>query len=62
MLAPGWAASWPDRPEEPDPFARWFDYDGSNGAAINKMLGEQGQLAQAALVWRQRSCTNDIGV
>ena len=34
----------PDRPEEPDPFARWFDYDGSNGAAINKMLGEQGQL------------------
>jgi len=34
----------PDRPEEPDPFARWFGYDGSNGAAINKMLGEQGQL------------------
>ena len=34
----------PNQPEEPDPFARWFDYDGSNGAAINKMLGEQGQL------------------
>ena len=34
----------PNQPEEPDPFARWFDYDGSNGAVINKMLGEQGQL------------------
>ena len=34
----------PNRPEEPDPFARWFGYDGTNGAAVNKLLGEQGQL------------------